>query len=72
MVHYVSGTLLECDPSIVQFLLKLNNDADPKFILDKLDDTHLIVVDGTADMIRREVERHLELQIERVRRDARD
>ncbi|KAJ3042660.1 High-affinity nitrate transporter 2.1 [Rhizophlyctis rosea] len=45
MVRAISGALIECDPAVRQILVDLDNQAEPdqKFIVKKLDETHLLI-----------------------------
>lgn len=46
MVNVLKGVLIECDPTVKQFLLHMdeNNALGEKFIIEDLDATHLFVV----------------------------
>ncbi|KAG8175512.1 hypothetical protein JTE90_009146 [Oedothorax gibbosus] len=50
MVYVMKGILVECDPSMKQFLLHLDetNAFKKKFIIEDLDETHLFIA---ADML---------------------
>ncbi|GBN14510.1 General transcription factor IIH subunit 5 [Araneus ventricosus] len=50
MVYVMKGILVECDPSMKQFLLHLDetNAFKKKFIIEDLDETHIFIV---ADML---------------------
>ena len=42
-VQLIPGALLTCDPPIKQFLVKLNNESNYKFIMRELDGDHLFI-----------------------------
>mgnify|MGYP002855434053 FL=1 len=57
MVSAVHGTLLECDIPTKVFILHLNDEQLPseRFVIQDLDDTHLLVQPDKVDMVRGEV-----------------
>lgn len=58
MVEATHGVLVTCDIPVKQFLLKLDNDRAPdRFIVAKLDDTHLFIHAWAVDMIKDQLER---------------
>lgn len=58
MVDATHGVLVTCDVPVKQFLLKLDNDRAPdRFIVAKLDDTHLFIHAWAVDMIKDQLER---------------
>lgn len=58
MVEATHGVLVTCDIPVKQFLLKLDNDRAPdRFIVAKLDDTHLFIHGWAVDMIKDQLEK---------------
>eukprot|EP00897_Mesotaenium_endlicherianum_P001211 jgi/Mesen1/1117/ME000123S00290 len=57
MVNAVKGVLVECDIPMAQYIISLDNMRRPaeKFILVRLDDTHLLVQPDAAAMIQHKV-----------------
>ena len=62
MVSAVHGTLLECDIPTKVFILHLNDEQLPseRFVIQDLDDTHLLVQPDKVDMVRGEVAKFLQ------------
>ena len=52
-MRYKKGVLLTCDIPIRQYILYLDaqKEADEKFVIDRLDDTHLFVKANSVDWI---------------------
>jgi TFIIH basal transcription factor complex TTD-A subunit len=57
MVSAVHGSLLECDIPTKVFILHLNDEQLPseRFVIQDLDETHLLVQPHKMEMLRREV-----------------
>jgi len=49
----LQGVLVECDPSVKQYLLHLNEEHE--FVLQDLDATHLFITANKRDMIEEKV-----------------
>ncbi|CAM9674067.1 unnamed protein product [Heterosigma akashiwo] len=47
------GILITCDVPMKQFILHLNDKS--QFVIDDLDETHLLVEETSVDMIQREI-----------------
>lgn len=47
---------MTCDPAIKQFLIRL--DAQQKFIIQDLDETHLLVSDNCAPFLQKHIDEH--------------
>ena len=62
MVSAVHGTLLECDIPVKVFILHLNDEQLPseRFVIQDLDETHLLVQPDKVDMVNGEVARFLQ------------
>ncbi|KAJ3049308.1 General transcription factor IIH subunit 5 [Rhizophlyctis rosea] len=62
MVRAITGALIECDPAVRQILIDLDNQAPPdeKFIIKKLDDTHLLIKSQFVDSVKEQLEDILE------------
>ncbi|KAG0141217.1 hypothetical protein CROQUDRAFT_52043 [Cronartium quercuum f. sp. fusiforme G11] len=69
MVRAVKGVLLTCDPAVKQLILSLNdkpansitaNGLVPPFIVQDLDETHLLVTQDCVGALRVELEAELE------------
>ncbi len=60
-----SGYLISCDIPMKQFILKLNDDktGDKKFILEDIDDTHLLIEGRAREEIRRAVDEWMDENI---------
>lgn len=60
-----SGFLVSCDIPMKQFILKLNDDkaSEKKFILEDIDDTHLLIEGRAKEEIRRAVEEWMDENI---------
>ncbi|KAH9819596.1 TFIIH subunit TTDA/Tfb5 [Melampsora americana] len=65
MVRAVKGVLLTCDPAVKQLILSLNdkpansistNGLVPPFIVQDLDETHLLVTQDCIGPLRAEIE----------------
>eukprot|EP00794_Sanderia_malayensis_P004406 gene4405-4995_t len=53
MVNVVKGVLIECDPTVKQFLLHLDekNQLGQKFIIKDLDATHLFISSEVVSLL---------------------
>ena len=62
MVSAVHGTLLECDIPTKVFILHLNDEQLPseRFVIQDLDETHLLVQPHKIEMVRGEVKKFQE------------
>ncbi|KAI5477513.1 TFIIH basal transcription factor complex TTD-A subunit [Pseudohyphozyma bogoriensis] len=60
MVKATKGTLVTCDPAVKQILLQLEETGKEQFIIQELDDTHLLVKADSMDRVGRELELELE------------
>ena len=62
MVSAVHGTLLECDIPTRVFILHLNDEQIPseRFVIQDLDETHLLVQPHRIEMVRGEVKKFQE------------
>jgi hypothetical protein len=60
-----SGYLVSCDIPMKQFILKLNDEktSEKKFILEDIDDTHLLIEGKAREEIRRAVEEWMDENI---------
>jgi len=56
----MTGVLVECDPSIKAILKKIDEDNNHEFIIEDLDDEHLLVKSDKHD--------HLKFMLKEVRR----
>jgi len=58
MVKVVKGTLIECDPTMKQFLLYLDDirELGEKFVLEDLDDTHLFIDSTFVDKLKEKID----------------
>ena len=65
MVSAVHGTLLECDIPTRVFILHLNDEQIPseRFVIQDLDETHLLVQPHKIEMVRGEVKKFQEKMI---------
>ncbi|KAI3634018.1 hypothetical protein MIR68_007382 [Amoeboaphelidium protococcarum] len=59
MVKAIKGTLLECDPAIKQ-LLVLINEEEFTFIIEDLDECHLLIDPSSVDRLKERFEGRLE------------
>ncbi|KAG9294209.1 hypothetical protein G9A89_021568 [Geosiphon pyriformis] len=53
------GAVLECDPTVKQVIISLQNEYD-KFIIEDLDETHLFVDVSYVAMVKQRLEQLLE------------
>mmetsp|Transcript_19225 Transcript_19225/g.27381 ORF Transcript_19225/g.27381 Transcript_19225/m.27381 type:complete len:128 (+) Transcript_19225:100-483(+) len=60
-----SGYLISCDIPMKQFILKLNDDkiADKKFVLEDIDETHLLIDGRAREEIRKAAEEWMDENI---------
>ena len=47
-----TGVLVECDPSIKAILLKIDTDHQQDFIIEDIDDEHVLVKSNKHDMLK--------------------
>ncbi|KAI9240459.1 MAG: TFIIH subunit TTDA/Tfb5 [Podila humilis] len=57
MVKAVKGVVIECDTSVKQIILGLNEKSH--FIIEDLDDTHIFVDAGCIDQLREDIDQIL-------------
>ncbi|KAI8459296.1 TFIIH subunit TTDA/Tfb5 [Phakopsora pachyrhizi] len=70
MVRAVKGVLLTCDPAVKQLILSLNDNPNnynsndcylsTPFIIQDLDETHVLVTNDCVNQVRAKVEAELE------------
>ena len=62
MVSAVHGTLIECDVPTKVFILHLNDEQLPseRFVIQALDETHLLVQPHRVELVRAEVKKFQE------------
>lgn len=58
MVKATSGTLIECDSTVKQLILNL--DEKNKFVISDLDETHLLIQSSWVDFLKVELDRLLD------------
>jgi TFIIH basal transcription factor complex TTD-A subunit len=58
MVKALKGVLITCDPAVKQILLQL--DEEQRFIIQDLDDTHLLVSVGSVERLKNDLQEELE------------
>ena len=58
MVKALKGVLITCDPAVKQILLQL--DEEQRFIIQDLDDTHLLVSAGSVERLQADLQDELE------------
>lgn len=58
MVKALKGVLITCDPAVKQILLQL--DEEQRFIIQDLDDTHLLVSVGSVERLQNDLQEELE------------
>ncbi|CAF0717816.1 unnamed protein product [Brachionus calyciflorus] len=58
MVKVVKGTLVECDSTMKQFLLYLDDTGEVggKFVLEDLDDTHLLIDSDCVERLKEKID----------------
>ncbi|XP_077999453.1 general transcription factor IIH subunit 5-like [Glandiceps talaboti] len=58
MVHVTRGVLVECDPTMKQFLLHLDetNSMGKKFIIQDLDDTHVFISGEIVELLQEKID----------------
>ncbi|KAL8283737.1 hypothetical protein RQP46_005532 [Phenoliferia psychrophenolica] len=61
MVKATKGVLVTCDPAVKQILLQLDETGTERFIIQELDDTHVLI---SADSVER-IKQDLQVQLER-------
>ncbi|KAI1763951.1 transcription factor TFIIH complex subunit Tfb5-domain-containing protein [Hypoxylon sp. FL1150] len=54
-LHVLSGTLVECDPSIKSIIINIDNETN-EFIVEDLDETHLMIKDTMVAKLKTELE----------------
>ncbi|BFZ54491.1 hypothetical protein PYCC9005_001528 [Savitreella phatthalungensis] len=55
-----AGVLIECDPTVKQLILKLDEQANHSILLEDLDDYRILVTRGQLEYLRKELESLLE------------
>ncbi|KAK4056990.1 hypothetical protein OIO90_001890 [Microbotryomycetes sp. JL221] len=60
MVKATRGILITCDPAVKQILLQLDEQGQDRFIIQDLDDTHLLVSQDKLESVKRQLEDELE------------
>ncbi|KAM0790611.1 hypothetical protein ACM66B_004475 [Microbotryomycetes sp. NB124-2] len=61
MVKATKGVLVTCDPAVKQILLQLDEQQErDKFIIQDLDDTHLLVSGDKLEWVKQQLEQELE------------
>ncbi|KAK4052458.1 hypothetical protein OIV83_002260 [Microbotryomycetes sp. JL201] len=61
MVKATRGVLVTCDPAVKQILLQLDEQQErDKFIIQDLDDTHLLVSGDKLEWVKQQLELELE------------
>ena len=68
MVNVVKGSLIKCDPAVIQYLVYLDETLafGEKFIIQKLDEQHLFVQSTSVSMIKEK----LQEQIDKISYDS--
>ncbi|RNA05238.1 General transcription factor IIH subunit 5 [Brachionus plicatilis] len=58
MVKVVKGTLVECDSTMKQFLLYLDEKGEVggKFVLEDLDETHLLIESDFVERLKEKID----------------
>ncbi|KAI1344953.1 RNA polymerase 2 general transcription and DNA repair factor tfiih component [Xylariaceae sp. FL0016] len=59
MPRAVKGTLIECDPSIKSIILKIDHDENNAYVIEDLDDSHLLVKDAMVAQLKSKLDEKL-------------
>ncbi|KAM0756215.1 nucleotide excision repair TFIIH subunit [Meredithblackwellia eburnea MCA 4105] len=60
MVKATKGVLVTCDPAVKQILLQLDETGNERFIIQELDDTHVLISADSVERIKEDLQIELE------------
>ncbi|KAI2605808.1 RNA polymerase 2 general transcription and DNA repair factor tfiih component [Hypoxylon fragiforme] len=69
MVRAIKGTLVECDPSIKSIIINIDS-KDNEYIIEDLDETHLVVKDNMVAKLKVELDMRLRENVPEVEGDS--
>ncbi|KAI1454475.1 RNA polymerase 2 general transcription and DNA repair factor tfiih component [Annulohypoxylon moriforme] len=69
MVRAIKGTLVECDPSIKSIIISINSEKND-YIIEDLDESHLVVKDNMVAQLKMELEKRLKENVPDVEDDS--
>ncbi|KAI1389836.1 nucleotide excision repair, TFIIH, subunit [Hypoxylon trugodes] len=69
MVRAIKGTLVECDPSIKSIIISIDSE-DNEYIIEDLDESHLVVKDNMVAKLKMELDRRLKENVPDVDDDS--
>ena len=52
LIRFTAGILVKCDPSIKAILIKINAEKGHDFIIEEIDDEHVLVKSAKHDVLK--------------------
>ncbi|KAI0441337.1 RNA polymerase 2 general transcription and DNA repair factor tfiih component [Xylaria telfairii] len=70
MVRAIKGTLVECDPSIKSIIISIDDKEKNDYIIEDLDDSHLLIKDVMVAQLKAKLEERLKETVPFVEDDS--
>ncbi|ORY65342.1 transcription factor TFIIH complex subunit Tfb5-domain-containing protein [Pseudomassariella vexata] len=70
MPRAIRGVLIECDPSIKSIIMNINESEANAYVIEDLDDSHLVVQESKVQDLKRRLDDHLKETIPEIDRDS--